>query len=126
VGAGTLAGGICTALVVALAIAGCGDGHSEAEEHAVRTAFEGSAKRCQTLAAEGSYEQVKLHNAGISCQQAVTMIYVLAGEDKRPQKIAGGPGPPWFCVDLPHSKLPLETRCHQGRHFFTVEEVKTG
>jgi hypothetical protein len=112
------------ALAAALTLAGCGDGHSEAEEHAVRVAFEESAKRCQTLPDEGTYDQVRLHNSGVTCQEAVAMIYVLAGGAKRPQRITGGPGPAWYCLDLPSSRLPLEIRCHQGQQYFTVERVK--
>jgi hypothetical protein len=36
------------------------------------------------------------------------MIYLLAGGIKRPQRVSGGAGPAWYCLDLPPSKLPLD------------------
>ncbi len=118
------AGRACVASALALSLAGCGGARSASQEDATRAFFEESSKRCRTLRAEGAYDQVKLHNSGVSCQKAVAMIYVLAGAIKRPQRVTASHGPPWLCLNLSPAKLPLKIRCHQGGRYFTVERVK--
>lgn len=109
------------ALVATSVIGGCGGGEDSASD--ARQAVSTAAAQCKTLAFEGSYDRVRLGNSGASCQEAVAVVYLLTGGIEGPQKIGGGSGLPWTCLELSPKQLPLTIRCHRGSRSFSVERV---
>ena len=66
---------------------------------------------------------MRLGNSGTTCEEAVAVIYALAGGVEGPQKIESDSGSPWSCLELPSSQLPLTVRCYRGSRSFSVERV---
>jgi hypothetical protein len=115
-------GAVGPLLLAALLFAGCGmdfrDLASEEEPEFTR-----ALAHCKTLPLDGSYDRVKLHNAGISCSEAVEMTFILVRSDPH-QTTYSKSGQPWSCRALPQARFPLTWRCDRNQRYFTVEHIR--
>ena len=109
-------------LVAASGVGGCG-GDQDSTSNA-RQVVADAAAHCKTLAFDGSYDRVRLGNSDASCEEAVAVVYVLAGGVEGPQEVESGSGPPWSCLELSPEQLPITVRCHRGSRSFSVERIR--